>query len=342
MKDIKNRIRYASNINGILLIAFDLLIFTVVQFMISPIASLIAREGTDKYESVNILLGFFFQYIIGVGVPLLVFYKTSEGKELRKKQPLFVKPVMSWGWVVKFIFISFAFIYLVTYVFNFIMNLIQSVLGVDFQAIDFSADDNAFSRIVNVIAMMFLAPFFEELLFRGTFVRSSSRYGTWHVVIATGILFGLWHMNYEQTFATAAFGMCAAFLYIKTRSILPSMLLHFCFNTIGTIQSFFVDADIKEKVEAGDVVTIMAEEPVKYMMLSLMGMVIIGLIITGIILFSLEWSKNRESFKLERAPEDSGEISEKKKFAVYFSAPATIFITAALLLLTVMRGAGVM
>ena len=340
--EFKKKIRSSSQTNGLLLIIFMLLVMVGVQLLIAPVTAIFAAEGDKNYESVFSLTAFIMQYFVGVGLPLLVFSGTARGKELSKKQPLFVKPAVSWGMVVKYIFIAFAFIYSVTLVFNFIMNMIQRVLGVEFTAIDFSAEDNAFSRIVNVIAMMFLAPFFEELLFRGTFVRNSSRYGTWHVVIATGIIFGLWHMNYEQTFATAAFGMATAFIYIKTRSIIPSMIMHFCFNTLGTIQSFYVDADMKEKIQSKDVMTIMMEEPAKYIIMSLMGMLIIALIITGIVLFATEWQKNRESFMLEKAPEDSGELTEKQKFGVYFSAPATVFICAVLLLFTVLRGAGVM
>ena len=340
--ELKKQIRSSSNINGILLILFDLIVMCGLQLLIDPVTSLFAAESDANYESLYTLIAFVLQYFVGVGVPLLIFYSTSKGKELSKKQPLFVKPEMPWKWVIKFLFISFAFVYIVTLVFNFIMNMIQMISGVDFSAVDFSTDDNAFSRIVNVIAMMFLAPFFEELLFRGTFVRNSSRYGTWHVIIATGILFGLWHMNYEQTFATTAFGMVGAFLYIKTRSILPSMLFHFCFNTIGTIQSFFVNADIKEKAKAGDVLSIMKDDPQTYILMSLIGLVIVGLMVTGIVIFANEVSKYPESFKLDKAPEDSGELTEAKKTGVYFSAPATIIITAALIVLTVMRGAGFM
>lgn len=340
--ELKKKIRSSSNTNGLLLIIFMILVMVGVQLLIAPVTSFFAAEGDKNYESFYTLTAFFLQYFVGVGIPLLVFCKTSRGKELSEKQPLFVKPAVSWGMVVKYIFIAFSFIYIVTLFFNFIMNLIQRVLDVEFTAIDFSADDNALSRIVNVIAMMFLAPFFEELLFRGTFVRNSSRYGTWHVVIATGIIFGLWHMNYEQTFATAAFGMATAFIFIKSRSILPSMLLHFCFNTIGTIQSFYVDADMKEKIKTKDVMTIMMDDPVKYIIMSLMGMLVIALIITGIVLFSLEWQKDRKSFMLEKAPEDSGELTEKQKFGAYFSAPATILICAMLLVFTILRGAGIM
>lgn len=339
--EIKNKIRRASNINGILLIIFELLVLGGVQFTIDPLASLITEEGTATYDAVHTLLGFTLQYIIGVALPLLIFYRTSAGKELSERAPLFSKPKMSWGWVIKFIFISFFIIYTVTLVFNMIMTQIQNILGVEFQAVDFSADDNFLSRLTNVIAMMFLAPFFEELLFRGTFVRNSCRYGGWHAIIATAILFGLWHMNYEQTFATAAFGICAGFLYVKTRSILPSMLLHFCFNTIGTIQSFVVDPEFSEKVKSGNTLELMAEEPVKYMMVTFIGLVVIALIITGVVFFAIECSKHPESFRIDTQDEDSKELSEPKKLGIYFTAPATIIVAAALLALTVLRGAGV-
>lgn len=339
--ETKNKVFKASNINGILLIIFEILVLGGVQFAVAPLTSLFAEEGTDKFEAVSRLLGFSLQYLIGVALPLFIFYRTSAGRELSKREPLFVKPKMPWSWVIRFIFISFFLIYTTTIVFNLLFNLIQTGLDVKFQPVDFSADKNALSRMTNVLAMMFFAPFFEELLFRGTFVRNSCRYGGWHTIIATGILFGLWHMNYEQTFATAAFGICTAFLYVKTRSILPSMLLHFCFNTLGTIQSFIVDPEFKNKLTSGNAMELMVEDPTMYTIVTLLGFVVIGLIVAGLVIFVLELNNHPDSFKLEKDNEEENEISEGKKLGVYFSAPATLIVAAALLVMTVLRGAGV-
>ena len=175
--ELKTKIRRSSDINGILLIAFEVLVLGGVQLLLAPVTSLFAEEGSDSYETVYSLIAFIMQYFIGVGIPLLIFYRTSAGKELGEKTPLFAKPQMSWGWIIKFIFISFFFIYSVNYFFNFLTTMIQRLLDVEFSAVDFYADETFLSRLTNVIAMMFLAPFFEELLFRGTFVRNSARYG---------------------------------------------------------------------------------------------------------------------------------------------------------------------
>lgn len=312
-------IRNASNTNSALMMLFIMLILTTI--LSEPLASLFVSKNSENFEYVSILISFILQYFIAVSIPVLLFRLTKDGKELARTKPLFSKPKMSWGWIAKHIVISLFMVYSVSYISNLFFTLIQNAADIEFYSVDFTADDNIISKITNIIAMMFLAPFFEELFFRGTLLRNASRYGKWSAIIATGIFFGLWHMNYEQTFYTACFGICAGFLMVKTESIIPSMILHFIMNTIGAVQSIALPGIDTEKLSTDK--TYIMEHIGSFAITAVSGLIVISLIITGLVLFIIELCKHRDSYKFS-VDKLENEPSETKRLGIYFTAPLTI------------------
>ncbi len=71
----------------------------------------------------------------------------------------------------------------------------------------------------------------EEFAMRGGLLTVAKRtFGTVGCVIACGVAFGLFHQNIRQVFYTTLFGMLAAFLTLKLKSIYPAMIMHFVNN----------------------------------------------------------------------------------------------------------------
>ena len=71
-----------------------------------------------------------------------------------------------------------------------------------------------------------------------------------------------------------------------------------------------------------------------FIILMCAGFLVMGLIAAGLILFILEIVMHKESFHIDPV---CPEVSEKKKLAVYFTAPVTILLTIVLLALTVIN-----
>jgi membrane protease YdiL (CAAX protease family) len=91
----------------------------------------------------------------------------------------------------------------------------------------------------NFIVVAAVAPFTEELLFRGLGFSLLSRLGRWPTILAVGIVFGLYHGLVEALPELALFGCALAWLRSETGSVFPGMLMHAAFNAIGLASIFF-------------------------------------------------------------------------------------------------------
>jgi membrane protease YdiL (CAAX protease family) len=92
----------------------------------------------------------------------------------------------------------------------------------------------------NFVVVALIAPFAEELLFRGLgFSLLLPRLGPWPTIVTIGIAFGLYHGLVEALPELALFGAALAWLRWKTGSVFPGMLAHAIFNTVGLLSVFF-------------------------------------------------------------------------------------------------------
>jgi membrane protease YdiL (CAAX protease family) len=89
----------------------------------------------------------------------------------------------------------------------------------------------AYAANVGVVAG--LAPFVEELTYRGLGYALLERYGRWFAIVAVGIAFALDHGLVEAFPELALFGAALAWLRMRTESVYPGMVLHATFNGIA-------------------------------------------------------------------------------------------------------------
>ena len=90
----------------------------------------------------------------------------------------------------------------------------------------------------NFVVVALVAPFAEELLFRGLGFSLLLRMGQWPTIITIGIAFGLYHGLVEALPELALFGCVLAWLRARTGSVFPGMLAHATFNTVGLLSVF--------------------------------------------------------------------------------------------------------
>ncbi|MBR1592515.1 MAG: hypothetical protein IJ666_05835 [Ruminococcus sp.] len=166
MNELKKAIRKVSNQNSAILLIWLLLIF-----IFSIILSVLKEIGVfGNVLNYSLLIWGVFQYLIALPLAIFDRRRTKNGKSIPKLKDVFCKPQASGKEIARWIIISLFFIYAVTYFSNALFTFIQSLTGTELHAIDFAADNTAMSRFTNVLLMMFLAPLFEEILFRGIIV----------------------------------------------------------------------------------------------------------------------------------------------------------------------------
>lgn len=118
---------------------------------------------------------------------------------------------------------------------------------------DLKEEQSTAALIAWGVLICVLAPFTEELFFRGfMFTVFARRLGVVWAALLTGVVFGIGHAPAEpiQLIALGAFGVGLCILYWRTKSIIPCMALHALNNSI----TFGVTTDLDAGLFAGVVV----------------------------------------------------------------------------------------
>ena len=83
-----------------------------------------------------------------------------------------------------------------------------------------------------IIVVAVLPAVFEETLFRGVVLKGLQSFPTWAAALVCGALFSLFHQSPAQTLYQFLCGVAFALVAIRSGSILPTVLAHFCNNTV--------------------------------------------------------------------------------------------------------------
>lgn len=126
---------------------------------------------------------------------------------------------------------------------------ITSVLRLLMAAVPPSSwEESFFSRMADgsvaaVLAVCVMAPLLEEMLFRGIVLRGFlRRYPRWQAIFFSALLFGAAHMNIYQFVVGFVMGTVLAWLYERTRSLIPCIALHATYNTATLLLADRLDA----------------------------------------------------------------------------------------------------
>lgn len=99
-----------------------------------------------------------------------------------------------------------------------------------------------------VVVAVIGAPLIEEIVFRGIVFRSLRRVSPpWVAILASSVLFGLYHMNTVQIVYATLMGLVAGIIYEKSNNLLFPILIHVANNLVAAIQGFI-------PFESGDII----------------------------------------------------------------------------------------
>ncbi len=124
-----------------------------------------------------------------------------------------------------------------------INNLIMVALGIVTQA-DILSEilGELDSPLLFVFVTVIVAPFTEELFFRGFLFKGlREKYGWINALMFSSIIFALFHGQIATLIPTFLLGALFAYMYQRTESVYPGMLLHFTINAVGALILFFAN-----------------------------------------------------------------------------------------------------
>jgi len=219
------------------------------------------------------------------------------------------------------------------YISNFTIMIVESLTGRELNRLMGRTDGTAADLIISFASMMFFAPVFEELFFRGTIYRNIKEKGGFIMMAAGGLIFGLWHTNAEQFIYAAVMGFFSCFMFNRTHSIIPSFLLHFILNTIGAVQYSVVTEEYYDRIQSEDIAYVFTN-PTPLIVMLIIFLIYMTASVTALILLIIELTKVRPKSQ-------SIQLSEAKKpspascAAAYITAPFMLAATVLMLGMTV-------
>ena len=322
---MNKEIRKISNISSIPVLAFVILA-QGFSLLCSFLFKNLAESGIEISENIQIITTYSLIYI-GGGAAVCLFYKLFSDKTGLQIKQIFRKPQRSVGWIIKWGIIAWGSSLGTSLFINLIIIIIKSVFKTDFYVPNLDIGQGALATVVTIIVFSIYAPVVEETLFRGTVYRHTERLGQLFAIVFSSVMFGLMHGTVNQVFYAFVMGLGLSFIFSKTRSVFPCIIIHFCVNTTSVILTKIIGSNTLQRIENLDYVKMIAA--------SLLSQALFGIIIAALILLIKEIKKkSKRKIKLDSG---SYEISGLKKTMIFISAPVTAVAIILMIIITVLN-----
>lgn len=134
----------------------------------------------------------------------------------------------------------------------FLIDILMSLLNVpDFLETSFDVIESGW---IGILAVAIIGPVLEEMLFRGAITKELlKQYEPLKAILISGLIFGIFHLNPAQIFPAMLIGFVLAWLYWRTGSLIPGILIHIVNNSLSCYLSITYPNtnDITELLGAG-------------------------------------------------------------------------------------------
>ena len=219
---------------GILDVILYIIIFVVVQIAVTYAgAGIWAGVKHEGYTSVlNIMLSGANPVLLALTtvfsniITLVIFLKTKWTPLTREY--LLSKPWITLLWVALFTLgaiIPLEFTY--------------EHLGLEMDANTSRVFESLMKEPWGYVAVGILAPLAEEIVFRGAILRTllgmMSKKNHWAAILISAAIFGVAHGNAAQFVNALLMGLLLGWMYYRTKSLVPGILMHWVNNTMAYI-----------------------------------------------------------------------------------------------------------
>lgn len=227
--------------------------------------------------------------LVVVPVVLYVLYKSDKLKHVLRLNTLkFTDAVL--------VIITFVSSYFVAVFISIIGNIFVSLFGqLITPPIPIPTNTNEYIILLLIIAGS--AGICEEILFRGLMLRAYEGLGKWKSIVFTAVLFGIMHVNVQNTLGPIFLGVILGYVVYYTNSIFAGMLGHFVNNAMAVSLSFLIyNLPIYQNI---DMETIQASNTTSALIAAAVVFGFIALITGTVMVFCLIAIKDRAKPKVE-------------------------------------------
>lgn len=304
----RNQIKKIANIIGASLLILTLLA-AFISFGLTFVLSILGF-ASENVHNILMDLGFnqFFQITVSTLIfilPFTIIFKCS-GYRI-SDLAIFEKPKEKT--FLPFFLIGIAFCAFSNIAISIVGNIFEE-FGINYE-VDFGKyPEGFFGFLLSLIATAIVPALIEEFTCRGLILGSLRKFGDGFAIIASSVIFGIMHGNFQQMPFAFLVGLVLAYITVKTETLWVAVAVHAFNNFVSVVFNYFpksIPQDIQNAM---------------YVIL-LTVLMIIGLISVFLL------SKNNQDFEIKKS---ETEATEKQKIKWFFSSVTIIiFIVSSVL-----------
>ena len=124
------------------------------------------------------------------------------------------------------------------------------------------------------------------------------QYGQATAILLSGLMFALFHGNFNQFVYAFTLGVFWGFIYVKTGRLIYTVALHMTVNFLGSIpglllmkSTFFNQLSLLAENNPSAIVGLVMQHPVQFLLICFYMLLLFGLVITGIIFWAINFKK---------------------------------------------------
>lgn len=300
-KKEKRKIRNSGNGIGLASLGYLALSLglAVVFMLLAEISNMFFGIRIDIFENETALWSYtIFTSVISLLVPFIIY-------ALFLKMPVSVAipfRKMSADLAVGAIFVGLGASVVASYATEGLATVLETV-GIGITMPEMEMPVGFVGKILYAVSFTLVPAFVEEICFRGIVMQSLRRFGDIFALVASALIFGIFHLNLVQMPYAFIMGLCIGYFVMRTGSLWVGVIIHFINNGLVVLMEFFV-FDKSYEIQA-----------VVNLAVNLISVVLA----VGAIIFLL--TRYKDIFRFEKAP---GVLSPGRKTLIFIFSPVLV------------------
>ncbi len=201
---------------------------TTIYFFICVFWSVLVGQSFVFLPQMSIIKLNFLYQAIAIGVPIIIYIAISKENlnEIFSFKKISLKNLL--------------FIFVITVLSRPIAGFISYISSLFFYNYidDLFFDLKEYSKFQILFLVAITPAFFEELFMRGVIFHGYKNLSAVKISVINGVLFGVFHLNFQQFFYAFFVGTLFSIFVYYTGSIFASMFSHFIFNSMSAYVFF--------------------------------------------------------------------------------------------------------
>ena len=115
------------------------------------------------------------------------------------------------------------------------LQIILEVFGIGITMPEYEIPETLPAYIIYCFSLTVLPAFVEEIIFRGIVMQSLRRFGDIFALVASSLIFGIFHLNLIQMPYAFILGLCIGYFVMRTGSLWVAVMIHFVNNSVALV-----------------------------------------------------------------------------------------------------------